>query len=874
MIDSPFDNYQNRIFLCHGNTRDKYVLANGLQINFDQLLFLHLKERGYTKTLLYNHYGLYFYDEGSRDWFLNIPSTDHDPAISQLTPGPGGLSLRKKKPVTNANSPPSSKKQLLYPNLTQLSEIQSALCRLINECKHGVIIFDGDHLVDFAHNGPSIEHFRGLLERDLRQLAIDNHLIVIFISGLKGSELADHLHNSKPVLNFLYQLDSDNKNTGIASSIAIGNPERDEITALIDYYRLRRNLKIEWAGLQQYIQILTGYLKTHQKGVNDLCRFFEQLCQSNKTLNPEQLHKLTSQGIDNQPAKLRLANMVGMDELKKEVNTKINYFNNLKKSQAVLEPSTSLTALQRLYRPIQKGYFEEGLHIALMGNPGTGKTTVAKLVGEIYRDAGILETGHTVKVGKQDLVAGYVGQTAIKTRECIEQARGGVLFIDEAYGLAQGGSDDFGIEAITVLLEAMSDLRAELVVIVAGYPNEIQQLIDSNPGFESRFGAKINLPDMLPEQLLAVFIEEVTQSVIPITLSLELDQALPAFFDELYNNREDHEGFANARTVIEKVFKPMLMDLTSQSMDEGSLQADIQHIPEPFQCYLHNAQHQKELTPLTELNELVGLSGVKNQINGLIAQLENNQARQQGGTTVNQLSPGHYLFSGNPGTGKTTVARLMAKQFKRMGLLPKNKLTERSASDLIGQYVGSTENAVRELLNNSLGGVLFIDEAHQLATNEQGYGSNALAPFIPFMTSRAHEICIIFAGYSSGLEKLFKMDVGLRRRTTTIAFDDFTAEELTATFFRFAKNSGYQVEDHIQPALQALFSWLVENKGEQFGNAGTAEQILNLMCARLASRMQTLTASDTEPSLSQRNTLLIADIPEHEKCRIFLGRNE
>ena len=140
MIDSPFDNYQNRIFLCHGNTRDKYVLANGLQVNFDQLLFLHLKERGYTKTLLYNHYGLYFYDEGSRDWFLNIPSTDQDPIISQLTPGPGGLSLRKKKQVTNANSPPSSKKQLLYPNLTQLSEIQSALCRLINESKHSVII--------------------------------------------------------------------------------------------------------------------------------------------------------------------------------------------------------------------------------------------------------------------------------------------------------------------------------------------------------------------------------------------------------------------------------------------------------------------------------------------------------------------------------------------------------------------------------------------------------------------------------------------------------------------------------------------------------------------------------------------------------------
>ena len=228
--------------------------------------------------------------------------------------------------------------------------------------------------------------------------------------------------------------------------------------------------------------------------------------------------------------------LIGLDMVKKDVDSLVN-----------------LVKVRRMRQERGMKTPEMSFHLVFSGNPGTGKTTVARIVGKVYSALGILSKGHLVEVDRSGLVAGYVGQTAIKTKEVVDRALGGVLFIDEAYTLSPENSDkDFGQEAIDTILKAMEDHRDDFVVVVAGYATLMPRFIDSNPGLKSRFNKYLYFEDYNGEQLFEIFQGRVERN--DYTLDEAAGAAVKDHLQELYEDRDGNFGNArDVRNLFEKI---------------------------------------------------------------------------------------------------------------------------------------------------------------------------------------------------------------------------------------------------------------------------------------------------------------------------------
>ena len=220
---------------------------------------------------------------------------------------------------------------------------------------------------------------------------------------------------------------------------------------------------------------------------------------------------------------------------------------------------TSLLRVQNLRAEHGLPVIETSRHLVFVGNPGTGKTTVARLLSQLYRSLGVVTKGHLVETDRADLVAGFVGQTATKTREMLVSALGGTLLIDEAYALARGGENDFGREAIDTLVKFMEDHRDDLAVVVAGYPVEMAELIGTNPGLESRFARTLEFPDYTTDELVAIF------ELISNGKQYHLTDAARTRLIEVIEGEPRGRGFGNARftrNVFEQAISMQAVRLT------------------------------------------------------------------------------------------------------------------------------------------------------------------------------------------------------------------------------------------------------------------------------------------------------------------------
>lgn len=508
------------------------------------------------------------------------------------------------------------------------------------------------------------------------------------------------------------------------------------------------------------------------------------------------------------------------------------------------------------YRKEKLGIEQEknpGYHFVFTGNPGTGKTTVARLLGDIFYHLGILEKGHLVETDRSGIVGEFIGQTAKLTKQKIEEAMGGVLFIDEAYALARAGHDsnDFGHEAIDTLIKEMEDKRGKFVVILAGYKDEMNQLLKMNPGFSSRINKKIDFPDYTDEELLEIAIKMAESRHYIMS-----EEAKKAFLIRINCERID-EKFGNARAVRNIMYEAFEEKANVDNLEMLSLE-DLQILKaKDFGIDLEEDVEKSAEVYLEELNSLVGLKGVKEKINEIIKYIQYQKENERLGYEFKSPYM-HMVFAGNPGTGKTTVALLFGKILKALGILKKGHMVTATRADLVSGYVGQTAMKTRDKIREAYGGILFIDEAYSLVQDVHGdFGREAVDTLIKEMEDSRDKLVVILAGYTDNMKELIDTNPGFRSRIScTIQFDDYTPEEMLEIFINLCKKEKYDISNELMTQLKQKFQFQYENRDKSFGNAREVRNLFENMKLKLAVRVQNSNVDDSERMLFKPCDLL------------------
>ncbi|MEU4094793.1 right-handed parallel beta-helix repeat-containing protein [Streptomyces sp. NPDC026673] len=545
---------------------------------------------------------------------------------------------------------------------------------------------------------------------------------------------------------------------------------------------------------------------------------------------------LTMDGSD--PALVALEALIGLDNVKQQVRTLVNLTQLAQRRAKLGMPAPPMSR-----------------HLVFAGPPGTGKTTVARLYGSILASLGTLRSGHLVEVSRADLVAQIVGGTAIKATEAFNRALGGVLFIDEAYTLVSDSKNsgaDFGKEAVDTLLKLMEDHREDVVVVAAGYSTEMQSFLASNPGLASRFSRTIEFQNYTVPELVAIMESMCSQH--QYKLHEQTLKALAVHFERMPRDSTFGNGREARRVFEEMVDRQASRLATLTKVTEDDLQLLL---PEDVAEDLAGAEAGEDSDPLARLGDLVGLSGVKREVTDMINLLSTARQRKAAGLPVPQIS-NHLVFTGPPGTGKTTVARLYGELLASLGVLPRGQLVEVSRADLVGRYIGHTAQLTRDVFERALGGVLFIDEAYTLTpvgSSGSDFGQEAVDTLLKLMEDHRNEVVVIVAGYTEEMERFMASNPGLQSRfSRRVEFTDYSSDELVTIVRSHAAGAGYECGPGTSQVLREYFDALPRDRS--FGNARLARQVLERMITRQASRLITMSV----PSLEDLRLLLPEDV--------------
>lgn len=535
---------------------------------------------------------------------------------------------------------------------------------------------------------------------------------------------------------------------------------------------------------------------------------------------PKDIVNRTFEGVDDADEKLN--ELIGLKDVKKQISQMKNRMRFYSSTGGRAEKIS-------------------GNHMCFLGSPGTGKTTVARIITRILYDFGYIRENKCVEVEGGYFKSPYVGETTLKTQAIIDYAMGGVLFIDEAY-LMMDKNGTAGTEATGTLLKNMEDHQNDFVVIFAGYEDAVNRLLGTNEGFASRIKYKVYFKDFTLEELMQIF--DLDMKTYSKNGAYSIEPKARKMLEKHFDIERDSAVFGNARVVRNAL--DMILDVHADNFMNGKLEKDKKFVftvadvkeyidtrngqlEEDNRNYIASQNLDNQIISFAELkgrtkegssdpdkdlNALTGLSVVKDEIEKMKAQFAFYDGKM--GNTEGH----HMCFMGPPGTGKSTVAGIMTAYLYKMGIIRRNEFLDINGDFLRGMYLGHTGKRTQAVINYCQGMVLFVDEAYLLQQdNNMGdnFGQEAIGVLLDAMEKHRKNFVVIFAGYDKEMNAFLNANSGLRSRISMMFhFQSYTAHELAQMMQRFAKNDKFTVEKAVWLPLQRYLKTRLDEP--HFGN--------------------------------------------------------
>ncbi|MBQ4227573.1 MAG: AAA family ATPase [Clostridia bacterium] len=891
----------NRIFAVYGNTTDCYRSPSRSWLSIEGLLESHLKFMGYKVVLFYGGNELLMsYDAelraNVRKYFPpDAPKAASTPKRTVANPSlgaspaapkadnyggivdPRGASTHKSAKTSDKAEQAEGDKPLIG---VKENKIPEYLDRVMHSKVKSCIIFTNCwQLID--KDSESNAKIAGYMS-GWYGLPTESDNIALLLFNEPRLSLLNEFLECKSSWAFLYERLFQNREMTDAI-IRICEPEADEIRYQLDQaFTIRVTDEMEEAAYTLVrenggkLQMLRRYLSDRSEKPQEEIRA-DLLNDYGANSHEDALEKLRTTEGWYEAYKLvkRL-----VDAKEAQPSDKKETYDN--------EPLTNMRMMikkQRAQAPIN-------MSIMLKGNPGTGKTTMTSWIARALQQHGLLKSGRVVKVAKHDLEAGYVGQSAIQTRDKINEAVGGVLFVDEAYSLFRddknSGSSSFGRDVIDTFVEQMTSRMGELAFIFAGYPEPMDHFMTANPGLMRRFGDNIvTIPDYQPEVLEGIALKAIAsdndqgaaatretlayksrfeylidaqlvytpdaqcpQSAIPADQALEILRKarrdrrslapISLYFDNWYADR-DRVNFGNADAALK--LAATLKDNARKRTERtsGKIVITRQDFPmgprDMFACRKPTLEQIHE-----QFKDVVGMQSVREMLERItsfmqLTILQNKRLAAKTNSLVKKVQPGHYLFVGNPGTGKTMIAEKLALTLSGLGIIERYEPRRVTGLELSNMVAGPNGvDKLNDFIKSCDGGVLVIDEAHQLV-EISSHGPIVVKALLDPMINRAETMSFVFCCYPKDEKRFLSCDPGLARRIHEILrFEDYKPDEILKILLMKASKEGYELDEACQQGLLEAIDLLKAQKKAQ--NGGTAEKLLRQIKISMAVRIQ------------------------------------